>query len=63
MSFPWQAGSAVLIDNLLMAHGRNPYTGPRKILVAMGQMHLCRTLADGEQTSDLDRRTDDGPVA
>lgn len=63
MSFPWQRGSAVLIDNLLMAHGRNPYTGPRKILVAMGQMHLCRTLADGEQISDLDRRTDDGPVA
>lgn len=44
-SFPWREGSAMLIDNLLMAHGRNPYSGPRKILVAIGQMHSCRSLA------------------
>jgi hypothetical protein len=24
------------LDNMLMAHGRNPFTGSRKILVGMG---------------------------
>lgn len=36
--YPWQAGDMILIDNLLTAHGRNPFTGERKLLVAMGDM-------------------------
>ena len=32
----WKKGDFVLVDNLLMSHGRESYTGPRKILVAMG---------------------------
>jgi hypothetical protein len=27
-----------MLDNLLTAHGRNPFSGERKILVAMGEM-------------------------
>jgi len=38
VTFTWQAGDVVLVDNMLTAHGRNPFTGPRKILVAMGEM-------------------------
>ena len=34
--FDWQAGDLLLVDNLLMAHGRRPYRGERSILVAMG---------------------------
>jgi hypothetical protein len=26
------------LDNMLTAHGRFPYVGPRKIVVAMGEM-------------------------
>jgi len=33
--FPWQAGDVMMIDNVLAMHGRKPYTGPRRILVAM----------------------------
>ena len=35
---PWQSGDLVLLDNMLVAHGRDPFSGPRKIVVAMGEM-------------------------
>ena len=35
VSFPYQAGDVMLLDNMLTAHGRAPYSGPRKILVTM----------------------------
>ncbi|MCT7952163.1 amino acid adenylation domain-containing protein [Ancylothrix sp. C2] len=38
VSFPWQAGDIIMLDNMLAAHSRNPFTGPRKIVVAMGEM-------------------------
>ncbi|MDX3228151.1 TauD/TfdA family dioxygenase [Streptomyces sp. ME19-01-6] len=31
----WQAGSLLLIDNMLVGHGRRPFAGPRRVLVAM----------------------------
>ena len=27
----------ILVDNMLVAHGRRPFTGPRKILVTMAE--------------------------
>jgi hypothetical protein len=27
-----------MLDNMLVAHSRNPFVGPRKIVVAMGEM-------------------------
>jgi len=33
--FAWQAGDLLVLDNQLVAHGRRPFTGPRRILVAM----------------------------
>ena len=32
---PWEAGDLLMVDNMLVAHGRRPYAGPRRVLVAM----------------------------
>ena len=33
--FPWQEGDILVIDNMLVCHGRRPFVGSRKILVSM----------------------------
>ncbi|WP_377454532.1 TauD/TfdA family dioxygenase [Rhodococcoides fascians] len=35
-SFDWAVGDVLIIDNVLCAHARNAYEGPRRLLVAMG---------------------------
>lgn len=35
--FPWEAGDVLMIDNLLTAHAREPFEGPRQVLVAMAE--------------------------
>lgn len=37
VNFPWQAGDVLMLDNMLMAHGRQPFIGSRKVVVAMVQ--------------------------
>jgi alpha-ketoglutarate-dependent taurine dioxygenase len=32
---PWQAGDLMLVDNVRTAHSREPYQGPREVLVAL----------------------------
>jgi len=38
--FSWREKDLLMLDNMLVAHGRKPFAGPRKILVAMG--NPCR---------------------
>lgn len=37
--FPWQAGDVLMLDNMLVAHGRTPFAGDRKVIVAMADPH------------------------
>lgn len=37
--FGWQAGDLLMIDNMLTAHGRAPFEGPRKVLVGMAESY------------------------
>ncbi|MFQ5618976.1 MAG: TauD/TfdA family dioxygenase [Rhodospirillales bacterium] len=39
IAFPWQKGDILLLDNMLVAHGRNRFAGEREILLAMGDSY------------------------
>ena len=32
---PWLEGDILVVDNMLACHGRNPFTGPRRVVLAM----------------------------
>lgn len=35
--FHWQKGDILVLDNMLTAHGRKPFTGPRRVVVGMSE--------------------------
>ena len=42
---PWAAGDMIVLDNMIVAHARRPFSGERKILVAMAEMVDAKQLA------------------
>jgi alpha-ketoglutarate-dependent taurine dioxygenase len=36
LKFAWQKGDLLLLDNMLVSHARNSYTGQRRVVVSMG---------------------------
>lgn len=47
--FPWQKGDVLMLDNMQVAHGRMPFTGPRRILTGMSMPF------DGTSFEDLEK--------
>ena len=37
--FPWRQDDILMLDNFLVSHGREPFVGPRRILVAMAELY------------------------
>jgi len=35
--FDWRENDILILDNMQVAHGRRPFTGPRRVLVSMGR--------------------------
>ena len=35
VQFKWEKGDVLMLDNMLMSHGRNPFKGKRNIIVSM----------------------------
>jgi glutamate-1-semialdehyde aminotransferase/alpha-ketoglutarate-dependent taurine dioxygenase len=48
--FDWERGDVLMLDNMLTAHARAPFTPPRQIVVAMSEPASARDQAARDQT-------------
>ncbi|MBN3925208.1 TauD/TfdA family dioxygenase [Nostoc sp. NMS4] len=42
--FPWQTGDILMLDNMLTAHGRQPFIGERKVVVGMSEVFTSQEI-------------------
>ena len=40
--FPWQQFDVLMVDNMLASHGREPYSGERRIVTGMADPRIWR---------------------
>lgn len=59
VAFTWERGDLLVLDNMLVSHGRSPYVGARQILVGMAQP-IQRHEVEGDDANMAARRTNYG---
>jgi alpha-ketoglutarate-dependent taurine dioxygenase len=47
IAFPWQTGDVLMVDNFLVSHGREPFVGARKVLVALADLYANPEVSAG----------------
>lgn len=47
VTFRWEKGDVVMLDNMLTAHARRPFVGPRKVVFGMAEPFRRRDIQDG----------------
>lgn len=53
ITFRWNASDVLILDNMQVAHGRKALSGPRKILVVMGDPYsLVRSTLAGRTSQN-----------
>lgn len=52
VSFDWCAGDVLILDNMMISHGRSPYKGKRRVVAAM-----CRPFSLHQETTDASLTT------
>lgn len=50
-SFPWRRGDVLVVENMLTAHAREPFSGPRRILTAMADPVSSALATAGREVS------------
>lgn len=56
LTFEWQEGDLIMLDNILYSHGRNPYKGKRSILVAMTDEYPSREPGNGANGKAVEQK-------
>lgn len=51
VSFSWQPQDVLMLNNMLVAHSRNPFVGERKIVVALGNLVRKEEVKQPEQVA------------
>jgi hypothetical protein len=50
INFRWQERDVLMLNNMLVAHSRNAFSGSRKIVVALGSMVNQRDIVPAKVT-------------
>jgi len=53
IAFPWEVGDILILDNMLIAHGREPYKGDRLILAVLADATSKRFLREDDPDADV----------